>query len=188
MQMRFILAAVAVAACNPAWAISKCIGPDGKAVFQDMPCAGKGESLDVRPASGRGAPPPPAIAASQETPPAAEGKSPAPAKPQTEAQRIEANLVTSQRERRRRLLEERLVPDAEADVYRQSTECELQLRELQDRKKYATNNLAGATWESSISSEMTAIATRCDTRNRDMRAELESLRKECRSLNGCKSQ
>lgn len=36
----------------PAWAINKCTGPDGKVSFQDAPCAGKGEKLDVRPASG----------------------------------------------------------------------------------------------------------------------------------------
>lgn len=36
----------------PAWAINKCTGPDGKVVFQDLPCAGRGEAIDVRPSRG----------------------------------------------------------------------------------------------------------------------------------------
>ena len=36
----------------PAWAVHKCTGTDGKVTFQDAPCVGKGEKMDVRPASG----------------------------------------------------------------------------------------------------------------------------------------
>lgn len=36
----------------PAWAVNKCTGPNGQVTFQDAPCAGKGETLNVRPASG----------------------------------------------------------------------------------------------------------------------------------------
>lgn len=49
------LAAIALAV-SPAWAINKCTGPDGSVVFQDAPCAGKGEALKVSPASGHAAP------------------------------------------------------------------------------------------------------------------------------------
>lgn len=48
-QTIFLTAALLLA---PAWAINKCKGADGKVVFQDVPCAGQGEKLDVRPASG----------------------------------------------------------------------------------------------------------------------------------------
>jgi hypothetical protein len=44
--------AALVALCAPAWAINKCTGPDGRMVFQDAACEGKGEKLAVRPASG----------------------------------------------------------------------------------------------------------------------------------------
>ena len=64
-QAIFLIAALLV---TPAWAINKCTGLDGKVSFQDAPCAGKGEQVDVRPASG------PARAAApispSETPPA----------------------------------------------------------------------------------------------------------------------
>lgn len=52
--MKFTLALLPIAFCfsAPAWAVNKCTGPDGAVVFQDAPCAGKGETLTVRPASG----------------------------------------------------------------------------------------------------------------------------------------
>ena len=51
-----------------AWAVNKCTGPDGKVAFQDAPCAGKGERLEVRPASGHAA----AAAAAPSAPAAAQ--------------------------------------------------------------------------------------------------------------------
>ena len=46
----FFAAALLMAA--PVWAINKCKTPEGKTVFQDAPCAGQGEKIEVRPASG----------------------------------------------------------------------------------------------------------------------------------------
>lgn len=43
------LFAAALVLASPAWAVNKCTGPDGKTVFQDIPCAdGKGEKLNIR--------------------------------------------------------------------------------------------------------------------------------------------
>ena len=39
--------------CSQAWAINKCTGIDGQTTFQDTPCAGKGEAINIRPASGQ---------------------------------------------------------------------------------------------------------------------------------------
>jgi len=68
----------------PAEAINKCTGADGKVSFQDAPCAGKGEKIDVRPASGnaplpapRAAEPAPAVAAPTPAAPAAPPAAPA---------------------------------------------------------------------------------------------------------------
>jgi hypothetical protein len=165
----FIVAGVLLSS-GPAWSINKCTGPDGKAVFQDRPCAGAGEKITVRPASGHD----PASV------PVTSG-----AKPMTEAERLNASTAASQRERRRRELETIHVPNAASYIDRQRGLCDAELRALQARKLSAANNLAGATWESSISTEMTAIATRCDSRNRDLRDDLETMRKECRDLGGC---
>lgn len=77
MHTHAILLAALLAA-SPAWAINKCTGADGKVVYQDAPCEGKGEKIEVRPASGpaRSAPP-----AAPQTP----APPPIPAAPQPQA-------------------------------------------------------------------------------------------------------
>lgn len=55
MHHSFVLTALLAALCAPAWAVNKCTGAEGKVAFQDAPCIGKGEVLQVRPASGSGA-------------------------------------------------------------------------------------------------------------------------------------
>ena len=107
-------------------------------------------------------------------------------KPMTEAQRIEGKVKASQDARRKAELEVRTVPGAEMAIERSRAQCDREYRALQDKKLAANNNLAGATWEGSISAEMTALATRCDTRNRDLRAEADKLLAECQQLGGCK--
>jgi hypothetical protein len=52
MNMRHALLVAALIMGAPAWAINKCKNPDGKTVFQDAPCSGQGEKIEVRPASG----------------------------------------------------------------------------------------------------------------------------------------
>lgn len=52
--------------------------------------------------------------------------------------------------------------------------CQQQQAALAAKKGSTRNNLAGATWEASISAETQAAATTCDTKARDIRAKLES--------------
>lgn len=165
--------------CSQAWAVNKCTGADGQTTFQDAPCAGKGQAINVRPASGNS----PTAASPGATTNAGVIQ---PGKPQTEAQRIEAQITASQQDRRKKELEARLVPDAFAAIGQQRAACDQELKALQDRKAYANNNLAGATWQASISSEMSAIATRCGTRNTEVREDHATLLKECQALGGCK--
>jgi hypothetical protein len=168
--------ALAMAATAPAWAVNKCTGADGKVVFQDAPCAGKGEQLVIRPASGAA--------------PVANAANLSDAKvqpsPQTEAQRIEARVAESQRQRRATEMQNVIVPRAYAAIDRHRSDCESQIQALRDQKRLASNNLAGATWEASLSGEMTAVATTCDTRNRELRETAAALLAECKSLGGCK--
>lgn len=51
------------ALCNPAWAVNKCTGVDGRVVFQDSACDGAGEKLNVRPATGNSSSPQNAVPA-----------------------------------------------------------------------------------------------------------------------------
>lgn len=162
-----------------AYAINKCTGADGRVVFQDAVCNGKSETLNIR-SSGKDAIN--GVAASAPSPQAGTGQ----AKPMSEAQRIEALVLASQNDRRKTDLEVRIVPNAFAAINQQRAQCDVELKSLQERKLGAKNNLAGATWEASISSEMTAIATRCGTRNTEVREDYSTLLKECQMLGGCK--
>ncbi|GKT20031.1 DUF4124 domain-containing protein [Acidovorax sp. SUPP2522] len=155
---------IAAVAITPAWAINKCTSADGKTVFQDAPCAGKGEIIDVKPAS---------------------GKAPlAPAQSQINA--LQKEGAFGETWRRKTDLEQHLIRNARADLQSHFTRCEQQQQALSQRKALANNNLAGATFEQSISAEMQAAATTCDTRARDLRASLESLEKELRELTASK--
>jgi len=169
--MKFqILIASALLAASPAWAINKCKGPDGKVTFQDAPCMGQGEKIEVRPASGTT----PKSAA-----PVAAASAPAQAAAPASARK---ENVFGERWQRRTYLENRGIPDARAAIDGHQADCAAQQAQLASKKKRATNSLAGATWEDSISGEMQAAATTCDTRARELRAELDSLQRELREL------
>lgn len=168
----FLTAALIAAA--PAWAINKCTGPDGKTVFQDAPCAGKGEKIEVRPASG-GAPS--AAPAAASTPLAAAQTATAAATPSSKKEG-----AFGESWQRRTFLENRGIADARGAVQSHQAQCDAKQRELASKKNLANNNLAGATWEQSISAEMQAAATICDSKGRDLRAQLEGLEKELREL------
>ena len=170
MKQIILCAAVLAVLIAPAWAVNKCTGADGKVAFQDAPCSGKGGQISVRPATGD-------APATQATTPGA---------PSTEVQRLEGLISESQRVRKIQEYELRVVPGAQLAITNQRSQCDAQLQALKDKKRLANDNLAGATWQASISSEMTALATRCDTRATELRADLDTRRKECQALGGCK--
>lgn len=49
--IRYAACALALGFLAPAWAVNKCTGADGKVSFQDAPCPGPGEKIEVRPAT-----------------------------------------------------------------------------------------------------------------------------------------
>ena len=162
---------VGVALAGPSWAVNKCVGADGRVSFQDAPCAGAGGAIVVRPASG-----------------AAPRVQPAPAPAQGDTGNDAARPAPrkegafGERWQRRTYLENRGVPDAIAELEGLKRECRRKLDELEARKDGANNNLAGATWEQSISAEMQAHATLCDMRQRELLAHRDRLEQELREL------
>ncbi|WP_296903381.1 hypothetical protein [Polaromonas sp.] len=154
----------------PAWAINKCTEADGKVSFQDAPCLGKGEAISVRPASGQ-APRQPV--------------SPSGAKPLTEAQRIEGLVSQSQTERRTRDLQELWIPKAQADVLNNRQGCEQRTRKLDYEKNRSSQTLAGTVHRASVTSELAAHVSVCDTKDRELKEALDTLQTECKKL-GCK--
>lgn len=165
---------VCVVVCAPlhGWAINKCTGPDGKVSFQDLPCPGKGGAVDVKPASGR---------------------APAPSAAPVDAVAAPAVAPTAKKEgvfgetyRRKLDLESHLIGNARGELNGHLQQCDAQQRALAAKKGSARNNLAGATWEQSISAEMQAAATMCDTKAREIRGRLEGYERELRELQGRK--
>lgn len=166
MKRGAFLLACALAA-GPGWTINKCTDARGKVAFQDAPCAGKGEKIEVHPASG------PARAAAP-TATAAGTPAAAPAAPK--------EGVFGESWQRRTYLENRGIADARSALQAQLNQCEAKQAELAAKKGRARNNLAGATWEQSISTEMQAAATLCDAKTRELRTRLEGYEKELREL------
>lgn len=156
-----------------AWAVYKCKAPDGRTVYQERPCAdGQGTTVDTRPAAGYGA----STAASAAAPQA----STAAAASQSQTRRKEG--VFGPKWQRMTYLEQRGVPEVRSALYHLTQNCERKMRELEAQKARANNNLAGATWEQSISAQMQAEATMCDMRSRELQAEKDKLEKELREL------
>ena len=155
-------------AATPSWAINKCTGPDGKTVFQDAPCPGKGEQITVKPASGSA---PKATSTTPNDPSAT---------PSTAAKKKEGAFGDSWQ--RRTFLENRGIPDSEAAVNAHRLNCEQKQASLRARQGSANNNLAGATYLQSLAAEMQATATMCDVRSRELNANLDSMKKELREL------
>lgn len=173
--MRITLALVAAFFLPvPASAVNKCIGADGRAVFQDMPCAdGRGGKVEVKPASGEAPVAPAAPAAG-----AGQGVSAS----QAEVDRLQAQTDNLRVMSRILSLESSVIPGAWGRLNSSKAQCDAEFKALRARKAQANNNLAGATLEQAISSEMAAVATRCDTQSRALTEDLARFRKELADL------
>lgn len=168
---RTMIAVIFMTLTSSAWAINKCTGPDGAVVFQDAPCAGKGEALNVRPASG----------SAKGQPPAAAGEAPR----QSNAQRMEEQVAASQKERRLRELVQREVPGAEMAIYAHTKACKEEQARLEQAKGYYVQNLYGKTDAAQRAAEQAAAAARCDTKDRELRERFAETKAECIKLGGC---
>ena len=143
----------------------KCVDPQGRTTFQQTACVGlqKQQLLNVH-----AAPPD----AAQPQPASMVGKS--------ADERILATLV---RDRRIREIEQ-VIADTDFVINNRNAAMTGEMDALRNRKVYAKNNLAGATWEQSVSMEMQAVASKYKTMNdadferlKMLRTELESTRR-----------
>lgn len=97
-SLRYAACILALGLVPPAWAVYKCTDAQGKVSFQQAPCPGEGEKIEVRPAI-----PAPAVA-------------PPPAKPSAEGPFGESW-------RRKRYLQTQGIPQARAALERNQREC-----------------------------------------------------------------
>lgn len=145
--------------------VYKCKQADGTTVFADAPCAVGAKPIEVAPASGPGR----SDAARAEGARAGES---APGAARAPSFNEKADIAV-----RRRLLQND-IDVQERRIAATIDEMNAKLAELRNRKRFASNNLAGATWQNSLSEEMRAVAASYDTEINGMRDELARMRSE----------
>lgn len=122
----------------------KCTDAQGQVSFQQVPCANSQAQQSLKLRSDQ---------------PARPGSS-AGVGAESQGGSVEQRMLkTLERERRVRELE-REIADTESAISQRSSMMSNELAALQSRKHSAYNNLAGATWEQSISTEMQAITAK----------------------------
>lgn len=160
------LVALAILAALPppaAAQVYKCkIG--GTTVFSGQPCQPDAKPIDVRPASGNA--PAPTIARPGATPPTISSAS----NPQAVHARME-------RDRRIRDLDYDIAA-RRSRINEEQSAMDRDLAALRAQKSRATNNLAGATWEKSISEEMNAVVARYNVRIRALEGDVARMESE----------
>ena len=147
----------------------KCTAADGSVSFQQTACASvqKQQALTIKPAMG------------SDPAPAADGSKPGAGG--TADQRM---VRAIEQERRIRGLEQTVV-NTEAAINNRNAALSAEMAALQGRKQSARNNLAGATYEQSISTEMQAVAAKYKTMNdvdlerlKQLRADLAAAKQQ----------
>lgn len=139
----------------------------GKKVFSDKPCAVDAQPIQVRPATGSTQ----AATGRQQVAP------PAPAAtevPTGSAAPISLSDRASNLAKRRSLKDQIYRKEIEADKLEKEMQDKIQA--LRNQRRYANNNLAGATWQNSLAEEMNAVADSYGTRIQRVRADVDRLR------------
>lgn len=169
MKMKLMAVAVLALACTQAYAINKCVDASGNLTFQDAPCTGKGERIKATPASGYA------------DEPAAQPAGAAASAPGRKLSGTEKMYESLKDERVRR---EKWVVMNEARNRLAFTQqrCAQEQAQLETSKGYSNNNLAGATRDVSISQQMSAAATTCDTKTRSIEREVDAAEKVCAEI------
>ena len=130
--------------------------------FQDAPCVGgKAESLNVR-------------SNSSAVPQSATNAASAAGKPQSEAQRLEAQVAASVKARKLYDLENVDHPISLKLIDQHRRNCEGEQTKLKAGQFAYVQNLYGKTTASQIASEMAAASARCDLKDRELKEQAEN--------------
>jgi len=157
--IRFAACALALGFLAPAWAINKCTDADGKVSFQDAPCAGEGEKIEVRPAVQGATPIPPSASTAKEG-------------------------VFGAAWQRKQYLQSQGVPQARAAVERNQRECAAQPAEVTTQSgPLRRSTIAPGTM---FAQDRTAATAKdraaCEARTQELRDELRALEEELSAL------
>ena len=154
-----------------ALAINRCIDKDGRISFQDSPCPGAGETIEVRPAISF---PKPAKTPSADTSVDDVVAKPAPAKK-------EKNLTFDEWDRMT-YIENRGLTEANADIDRHNAACEERRRFLDYQMRNSGVNLAGAVQANSRSRALQALSVDCASQLRRLVDDRDRIADELRYL------
>jgi len=171
--MRLLIKALCVAAfcaCSAGSAgttMYKCIG-NGTTLYQGTPCAGPGSTITLKPANGTPASGPEAVPGSVSGDQSPEAK----AKEHVRSMELERKQKDADYE----------IEKAESELRHLQADLDRDLDKLKIKKQYAKNNLAGATYEQSISTEMQAVSERYKTNIQITQDKLGRLRGEAADL------
>lgn len=162
---RLAVALIVTVAVAPVQAqVYKCKDPSGTTVYSAQPCAINAKPIDLRPASG----------SSRQAAPAA-----APVSPSAETSSVASDprtLVQRGNDAAQRRILDDDITRKQREIAAMNAEHEAEQAALREKKGRARNNLAGATWEQSISDEMQAVAAAHNTRVSIAQRELEDMR------------
>lgn len=132
--------------------IFKC-NENGKVVFADRPCGAAAEKITV-----------------VTTPQTSSGSSMA-------SDGIKEMSATLSRDRRIKEVD-REIQVLQDNIQTNSANREIELQNLRNKKGYAANNLAGATWEQSISTEMEAVMSKYASKIDMINRQIDRLERE----------
>ena len=152
--IRYTACALALGFLAPAWAINKCTDAGGKVSFQDAPCPGRGETIEVRPAMEGATPiaPPPSTAKEGAFGPAWQRK----------------NQLQSQG-----------IPQARAALERNERECAAPPSEAVARTGPLRNTLApGTQFAQELAAEGAKDKAACEARSQALREQIKAMEKE----------
>ncbi len=142
----------------PAWAINKCTDANGKVSFQDAPCIGQGEKIEVRPAMQGATPIPPSPSTAQE---GAFGPS----------------------WQRKNQLQSQGIPQARAAIERNQRECAATPQEGVAQTGPLRRSLgSGSQFAQEQSTTAAKDKAACDARTQALREQLKSLEGELSKL------
>jgi hypothetical protein len=160
-------------------ALQRCVDKAGKVTYSDQACAPDQQARRVELSGAGSAAPQPAATAAQSA--SAQDQIPSAQASDDRLKAMKGYLAEVEHARKRDSLAVDL-RNAERALSNTQSAMDAELAQLRNKKAYANNNLAGATWESSISQEMTAIAQRYDTKIRMAADRVERLRAELAAM------
>lgn len=156
--IRYAACALALGFLAPAWAINKCTDANGKVSFQDAPCPGQGEKIEVKPTT-QGATP----------------IQPAPS--------VTSEGVFGARWQRKNYLETQGIPQAQAELERHLQACAKPPEVVADAGPLRRSLASGTMFAQERADTAANDKSICHARTQELRQQIKWLEDELAALN-----